>query len=427
MSSAPAWPTVAAEPKEDDRTEGRGEGGAEGSSERLRAAALRRVRDFLAADGGAVHELLCEISTHRAARYEIESTIATLDGALDEVAAHRPGRVPRLAAFMPSNVILYSYALYLLVPALYTDELVFRPSSRVKDQMRRLHGLLAERHRLPITLSGASQREFLREEVLPADVVVFTGAYRNAEQIRGQLSPGQLFLFLGSGVNPFVVAPGADVAQAARDAIAVRVLNTGQDCLGPDLFTVHESLLGPFVDALVGELKGLRYGPYSDPDADFGPIFYEDALEEATQFLARNRAGIVHGGHVDFRTRRLDPTVVVGEEVSPRTHVPEFFAPIFNVAGYRDQDALAATLTTGMFTERALGSSVYGDAPELVAALRRRTTVTVDTTLLSIDNGNAPFGGYGRMANYISDGQELRAEPVLISQAVAAHRPGAAR
>ncbi|MFI6765891.1 aldehyde dehydrogenase family protein [Streptomyces sp. NPDC050355] len=413
MSSAPAWPTVAAEP--------------EGSIERRRAAAVHRVRDFLVNDAGTVHDLLCEISTHRAARYEIESTVATLDGALDEVAAHRPGRVPRLAAFMPSNVILYSYALYLLVPALYTDHLVFRPSSRVKDQMRRLHTLLAEQHGLPITLTGASQRDFLHDHVLPADVVVFTGAYANAEQIRAQLSPGQLFVFLGSGVNPFVVAPGADPEQAARDAIAIRVLNTGQDCLGPDLFSVHESLLDPFVDALVAELKGLRYGPYTDPDADFGPIFYDSALADGAQFLAGNRGEIVHGGHVDFRARRLDPTVVVGTEVTPRTHVPEFFAPIFNVAGYRDEDALAATLTTGMFTERALGSSVYGHAPRLVEALRRRTTVTLDTTLMSIDDGNAPFGGYGRMANYISDGRELRAEPVLLSKAVAAHRPGAGR
>ncbi|MFH9246060.1 aldehyde dehydrogenase family protein [Streptomyces lydicus] len=413
MSSAPAWPTVAAEP--------------EGSLARHRAAAVHRVRDFLVNDADTVHELLCEISTHRAARYEIESTVATLDGALDEVAAHRPGRVPRLAAFMPSNVILYSYALYLLVPALYTDRLVFRPSSRVKDQMRRLHTLLAEQHGLPIELTTASQRDFLHDHVLPADVVVFTGAYANAEQIRARLSPGQLFLFLGSGVNPFVVAPGADVERAARDAIAIRVLNTGQDCLGPDLFSVHEPLLEPFVDALVSELKGLRYGPYTDPDADFGPIFYDSALEDGAQFLARHRGDIVHGGHVDFRGRRLDPTVVVGEEVTPRTHVPEFFAPIFNVASYRDEDALATTLTTGMFTERALGSSVYGHAPRLVEALRRRTTVTLDTTLLSIDDGNAPFGGYGRMANYISDGHEVRAEPVLISKAVAAHRPGAAR
>ncbi|WP_050515182.1 aldehyde dehydrogenase family protein [Streptomyces rimosus] len=413
MTSAPVLPAAAAVP--------------EGTADARRLAALRAVRDLLADNPGDVHDLLCEISTHRAAGYEIEATIATLDGALAEVDAYRPARVPRLAVFMPSNVILYSYALYLLVPALYADHLVFRPSSQVKDQMARLHRLLAEHHRLPIELTVASQREFVRDHVLPSDVVVFTGAYHNAEQIRAQLNPGQLFLFLGSGVNPFVVAPGADVGRAVRDAVEIRVHNAGQDCLGPDLFCVHEDLRDAFLDGLVRELKSLRYGPYTDPEADFGPVFYDGALEEAVQFLARNREHIAYGGHVDFRTRRMEPTVVVGDEVTPRTQVPEFFAPVFNVVGYRDEQALAATLTTGQFTERALGSSVYGDAPDLITALRRRTTVTLDTTLLSIDDGNAPFGGFGRMANYITDGEELWAEPVLISKAVAEHYPKAPR
>ncbi|MEK2476784.1 aldehyde dehydrogenase family protein [Streptomyces noursei] len=398
---------------------------AEGIPFAERYEALRRVRAFLAEEPEEVHALLCEISTHRAAGYEIQAAISTLDGALAEVEQYRPGRVPSLAVFMPSNVMLYSYVLYLLVPSLYAERLVFRPSSQVKGQMRRLHEMLARHHRLPIELTEASQRTFLHDYVRPAEVVVFTGAYDNAEQIRPQLRPGQLFLFLGSGVNPFVVAPGADLDQAVRDAVEIRLLNAGQDCLGPDLFCVHQDLLDPFVDALVKEVKGLRYGPYTDPDADYGPIFYEGALEEAALYLARNRQRIVHGGGVDFRTRRIEPAVAVGGQVTPRTQLPEFFAPVFNIVGYRDTQALAATLTTGIFTERALGASVYGDAPGLIEALGRRTTVTVQCNLLSIDNGNAPFGGHGRMANYVALDGELRAEPILLSKAVAEHFTGA--
>ncbi|MGW2377355.1 hypothetical protein [Kitasatospora sp. NPDC001683] len=169
--------------------------------------------------------------------------------------------------------------------------------------MARLHAMLAPVHGLPVELATTSQRDFLEEEARRADVVVFTGACRNAEQVRARHAPGQLFLFLGSGVNPFVVAPGAD----------------------------------------------------------------------------------------------LTP--------------------------YQDEQALAAVLTTRMFTKRALGSSVYGRAPDLVKALSRRTTVTTDTTLLATDDGNAPFGGYGRQANYITDGTGQWVEPILISKAVAEHLP----
>ncbi|WP_369272587.1 aldehyde dehydrogenase family protein [Streptomyces sp. R11] len=391
------------------------------SADRLRA--LHAVRRLLAERPEEVHELLCEISTHRAAAYEIDAAVATLDGAEQEIALHRPATVDRLAVFMPSNVILYSYVLYLLIPALYARQLVFRPSSQVKDQMMRLHRMLSEVHGLPVEAAESSQREFLDDLSGRADVVVFTGAYRNAEQVRTRLAPGQLFLFLGSGVNPFVVAPGADLEAAVRDAVEIRLLNSGQDCLGPDLFCVHEDLLEPFTDALRAALDRLRHGPYTDPEADYGPLFYDGALEEAALYLARNRDRIVHGGNVDFRSRRLDPAIVVVPEVTPRTQLPEFFAPVFSIAGYRDERALAATLTTGVFTERALGASVYGSAPELVQALRRRTTVTTDTTLLAIDNGNAPFGGFGRMANYITDGKGMWTEPILVSKAVAEHLP----
>ncbi|CAM5492717.1 hypothetical protein GCM10010329_69330 [Streptomyces spiroverticillatus] len=395
-----------------------------------RLQALRTVRDLLAeemVEPGPVHRLLCEISTHRAASYEIEAALSTLDGAADEVRSYRPGRVPSAAVFMPSNVILYSYVLYLLVPSLYVEQIVFRPSSQVRDQTSRLHELLARHHRLPVRLTTSSQRGFVNEHARSATAVVFTGAFHNAERIRAQLSTGQLFLHLGAGVNPFVVTAGADLHRAVDDAVEIRMLNAGQDCLGPDLFCVHESLLPGFLDALTTRLKGLQYGPYDDPGTDYGPLYYESALEDTAVFLARNRASIVHGGTIDFSSRRLDPVVVLGDGVSPRTHVPEFFAPVFNVVGYDDPDELAATLTTGPFTERALGASVYGDDRHLTATLRRRTTVTVDCSLLSVDDGNAPFGGYGRQANYITDGEMLWAEPVLFSKAVADHLPEDAR
>ena len=387
---------------------------------------LAAVRDLLASDPTPVLELLTEVSTYRAAGYELQAAIDTLDGAVAEVAASRPPPVAAMAVFLPSNVLLYSYVLYALVPSLFTERIRLRPSSQVSGQAIRLHQLLAPVHGLPVDLEPVSQRAFMRDSVAPADVVVFTGTYQNAEQLRPQLSASQLFLYLGAGVNPFVVAPGADLSLAVRDAVEIRLLNSGQDCLAPDLLVVNDGDLDDFVDGLVRELKGVRYGPYTDPQADYGPIFYEGALEAAALYLFRHHRHIVHGGNVDFRSRRVDPAVLV-RPFDEKPPVTEFFAPIFNVVGYRDEAAAARALTTGAFAERALGASVYGDAPALVEALARRHTVTVNRSLLAIDDGNAPFGGYGPMANYVSHGGRLRAEPILVSKAVADHlRTGSA-
>jgi aldehyde dehydrogenase (NAD+) len=383
-----------------------------------RIAALERVRELLVSDRDRVLRLLTEGCTYRAAEYELDGAVATLAGAVAEVGTHRPGPVSRVAVFMPSNVLLYSYVLYLLVPTLFAEQVRFRPASLVARQLLSLHEALAPAHRLPIEPMAVSQRAFVRDGVGPADVVVFTGAYQNAEELRQQLGHGQLFLYLGSGINPFIVAPGADLDLAVRDAVAIRLLNSGQDCLAPDLFCVNRADLESFVDLLVRQLVSTRYGDYSDPGADFGPILYDDALEHAGQYLLRHQRHLVHGGRIDFRTRRVDPAVVVRPWGGK---VPEVFAPIFTVVGYEDEARLADTLAGGVFAERAMGASVYGRSPRLVEALRERHMVTVDATLLSIDNGNEPFGGRGPMANYVTCDGRLHPEPILVSKAVADH------
>lgn len=384
-----------------------------------RLTGLRAVRDFLADEPPELIALLTEIATHRAVRYEIAAAVRTLDGALDEVTRNRPSLRGSLAAFMPSNILLYSYVLYQLVPSLFVERLRFRPASSVSDQTIRLHRMLEPLHGIPVTSDTSSQRVFLDSVIGADDVVVFTGTYQNAEKIRPQLAPDQLFLFLGSGINPFVVAPGADVADAVRDAVDIRLLNAGQDCLAPDIFFVHKDLLDEFLDGIIVELGQLRYGPYDDPDAGYGPIFYEGALESAALHLYRHRGDIVHGGAIDFRARRIEPAVLLSE-FSARPSFIEFFTPIFNLVGYEDAAAMGRLLADGSFAERALGASVYGNAPELVTILSRRHTVTVGSTLLSIDDGNRPFGGGGPMANYASWGGSLSPRPILISAEVAA-------
>lgn len=375
---------------------------------------LRYLRDNQA----TVLELLTEFSTRRSAEYELQAAISTLEGAVDEVLDQRPGRVSRMTVFMPSNMILYSYVLYLLVPSLFVEQIQFRPSSSVKSQLVQLHRILEPAHRLPISLKDVSQRRFLEECALPADAVVFTGAYQNAEEIRARLKGDQLFLFLGQGINPFVVAFDADLDLAVEDAVEIRLQNSGQDCLGPDVFLVDESVLAPFVEKLFGRLNQLRFGDYADSSADYGPIYYEKTLDVVSQYLLRNQAHIVHGGTLDFRARRVEPTVLL-RDLQEGFKPTEFFSPIFNVVGYQDEEMLGNTLASSPFSERAMGASVYGGERRMTEVLRKKHTVTLNTSLLSIDDGNSPFGGYGPMANYIAYDGQIHARPILISQAVA--------
>ena len=383
-----------------------------------RRHALARVSEFLRTDRQRVVEILTEISNHKSVELEVDAALHTLDGAVEEVRRYRPDAVPQMTVFMSSNVLLYSYVLYLLVPSLFTERTVFRPSGQVLRQTRLLHELLAPVHGLPLELTAMSQRAFLQGPVDHASVVVFTGTYANAEQVRAQLRDPQLFLFFGQGINPFIVTPGADLEHAVSDAVRIRLLNSGQDCFAPDIYLVHQPDLDRFVGLLSTALAAQRYGENDDPTADYGPLSYDSAFRTATDYLHRSGDNIVYGGSIDFRTRHVQPTVVVrGAGCSPE--ITELFSPIFNVVGYADVDALQAAVSTSYFSERAMGAMVYGDHAGLVAHLSRRHTVAVNETLLEADTGNSPFGGLGMMANYISHRRKRVAEPILISKAVA--------
>lgn len=391
-----------------------------------RVPVLRAVETFLEEHRDEVLAILCEVANHRTAVGELETAIRTLRGAVAEVTAHQPRKIEHAAVFMPSNIPLYAYVLYVLVPSLYCERIDFRPSAHIQEPLTRLHELLAGVHGLPVTLAASTQRQFTTGPVAKAELVLFTGTYANAERIRGQLRPEQLFLYFGQGINPIVVGPDADVDLAVADAVDIRLINSGQDCFGPDVMFVHSSVCQRFLDLLAKRIDELVYGAYDDPRADYGGMYYDQAFGFALEYLHRNAAHIVHGGRVELRGRRLQPTVLC-RELARRSSYEELFAPIFNVVRFDDLDALHETLTTPFFEERAMGAMVYGNLPATVELLSRRHEVCHNTTLLSTDHGNEPFGGLGMLANYAAIGGRRIAEPLLVSKAVADHlKPPAA-
>lgn len=385
---------------------------------------LCTVADQLEADRDTVIALLTAVIGHRAAADELDAAVATLRGARSEIERYRPGRVGSLAVFMPSNIPLYSYVLHLLVPALYTERITFRPSSHIRGATVALHDYLAGIHGLDIRLSLQTQREFLAGPVADSDVVVFTGTYANAEKIRESLRPEQLMLFFGQGVNPVVIGADAMLPAAADDVLRIRMINNGQDCFGPDVILVQDSVADEFVALLQTKLAALRFGEYIDPTADYGPLLYEQAFGSAVEHLQRMADSIVHGGSVQLRQRHLEPTVL-RRPLPAKLTCDELFAPIFNVVTYPDDASLHRVLRSPYFAERAMGAMVYGCGEPTIDLLRERHQVCIETTLLDEDDGNSPFGGRGIRANYIATRGARHAEPLLLSKAIAEYAPRA--
>ncbi|WP_175411361.1 aldehyde dehydrogenase family protein [Streptomyces sp. TRM64462] len=388
-----------------------------------RITVLQDVARLLSERRTEILGILTEVCNHRTAVDEIDASIEALEGAVAEVSRHSPPAARQTAVLMPSNIPLYGYILYVVIPSLYSQKIVFRPSRMIDAQTRALHKLIGTVHDLPVVLDDSGQREFMDNVGKKSDVVVFTGSYENAESIREQLPPETVFCFFGQGINPFVVGADADLNRAVDGLIKVRMLNSGQDCFGPDVVFVHTSVSAQFCNLLARRVDALRHGTPDDASADYSAMFYDEAFESTLDYLRSKREFVAAGGHIDFIDRHVRPTVLI-HPTDTLFLPPEMFAPVFNVVPFSSEEWLGDVLRHPYYAERAMAASVFGSMPDTVEALRDRHMVSVDQTLIDIEDGNKPFGGRGIRANYIAVGRKRHTEPLLLSKAVADYLPG---
>ncbi|AMA72210.1 MULTISPECIES: aldehyde dehydrogenase family protein [Aneurinibacillus] len=359
-------------------------------------------------------DILTEIATYDSAEAEIESSISTLLGAEEEVNLYNPPTINRIAVYHSSNVLLYSYVLYAAVPSLFCKEILIRPSTKSLSTMVKLHDFLMRQVDIPSRLLPISQREF-RAQVGQPDVVVFTGNYKNSLNVQ-KTYPQSLFLYFGAGINPFIIGQKANIEDASKRAVAARVYNSGQDCMCPNVYFVHENIKDRFLNTLIQDIEKLQIGERNIPGNVITPLFYDGLSKQAQDYLIQMKDRIVYGGKVDLSINFVEPTVVVSplEKIG---NVIEFFCPIFHVVTYRDEQEVVDWLHAPERVESTLGASVFG-VPELVEKLRSTHIVSEDLSLYDIENGNHPFGGYGLQANYVCYQGSFISRPLLISKEV---------
>ncbi|MFF4447256.1 aldehyde dehydrogenase family protein [Streptomyces sp. NPDC001502] len=388
-----------------------------------RITVLQDVARLLSERRTEILGILTEVCNHRTATDEIDASIEALEGAVAEVARYGPQASRLTSVLMPSNIPLYGYILYVVIPSLYSEKIVFRPSRMIDHQTRALHKLIATVHDLPLVLDDSGQREFMDNVGKKSDVLVFTGSYENAETIREQLPQETVFCFFGQGINPYIVGADAHLNRAVDGLIKVRMLNSGQDCFGPDVVFVHTSVSAQFCNLLTRRVEALRHGAPSDATADYSALFYDEAFESTLDYLRSKREFVAAGGRIDFVDRHVRPTVLI-HPTDTQFLPPEMFAPVFNVVPYSSQEWLNELLRHPYYAERAMAASVFGSLPDTVEVLRERHMVSVGETLIEIENGNKPFGGRGIRANYVSVGRKRHTEPLLLSKVVASYLPG---
>ncbi|MCZ0983680.1 aldehyde dehydrogenase family protein [Streptomyces diastatochromogenes] len=360
------------------------------------------IVDALLRNQDALHSVLTRVATAEAATDELFRSMRALSGAPWELLRNSPARLGRLATFLPSNNLLYSYVLFGVIPSLYTDEVRIRPSARVAPAAMAVHEILGPQLRGlgggRIIMAPSSQREFLAD-CARSDAVVFTGQPDNGEAVAAHLPADALLLTFGSGPNPLVVGPEADPETVTRTVLDARLYNSGQDCLCTDIVLVHRSLAHEVVPRLADALSGVRVGDRRDPGTRVAPLVYPTPWRtrpDSSRRTASSPSGAAASTWRGTSSNRPCCTCPGRRPSTRRSSSPPSCASW-------------STTTPG---RSPAGCTPRGDRPRhvrpglrepaLAGAARIATSVVCHERItFDAEDGNRPFGGYGLRAGSV--------------------------
>lgn len=166
------------------------------------------------------------------------------------------------------------------------------------------------------------------------------------------------------GHAPFIVCKDADPVHAAKGGSLVKFLNTGQACISPNRFYVHEAVYAPFVETLTERVRAMKAGSGLEEGVAVGPLVNEAAVEKVDRQVrdavekgaelraggARLTEGALANGHF------YAPTVLAGVAPDMLIHREETFGPVAPVIPYGDDDDVLAMAND---TEYGLAAYVY--------------------------------------------------------------------
>jgi len=238
-----------------------------------------------------------------------------------------------------------------------------------------IDGVIADDRIVGVTLTGSDR------------------AGRHVAQVAGAHLK-KVVLELG-GSDPFIVLPDADIARAAKVAVAARTVNSGQSCVAAKRFIVCDDVYEEFLALFCAGMRALVVGDPRDEATQIGPIATEsvrDGLAEQIRASVALGAHAVVGANDPLREGFfLAPTVLVDiPENSPAAR-DELFGPVASVFRVRNLDEAVTRANSTVF---GLGASVWTHDPTAIA----RCIAELNVGMIFVNDMVAsdprfPFGG----------------------------------
>lgn len=328
-------------------------------------------------------------------RFASEKTVAT---PLAQFAS-RSYRKP-----MPYGVTLimspWNYPLMLsldpLVDAIAAgNTVVLKPSAYSPATSRLLAEILGElfpEEYIAVIEGGREENAYLLDQKF--DYIFFTGSKAVGqlvlEKASRYLTPVTLEL---GGKSPCIVDQSAKLELAARRIVFGKYLNCGQTCVAPDYVLCHSAVKDRFVECIRKEIQR-QYGSDYRNNPLYGKIISKRHFDRVVGLI--DPAKVVHGGHSDSDSQKIEPTVMDNITWNDAVMGEEIFGPIMPILTY---DSIEEVIQTVNSHDTPLALYIYAQDKHVIRSVTSRCGFgggCVNDCIIHLATSNMGFGGMGQ-------------------------------
>jgi acyl-CoA reductase-like NAD-dependent aldehyde dehydrogenase len=311
------------------------------------------------------------------------------------VAVISPWNVPLLLAMIDSLAALSAGCSVLLKPSEVTPRFI-EPLQRALDAVPELAAVLH------IVTGGPETGKAMIEQV---DAVCFTGSVKTGRQVSQQAAACFIpaFLELG-GKDPAIVLPDADIPLAVRAIIRSAIGMTGQACQSLERIYCHESIVEPFTEELLAQLKVLSLTCTEDGAGDIAPLIFERQAKtiqaQVDDALAKGAACLLGGEPVKAGGIWYPPTLLANVNHDMLIMQEETFGPVIPVVIYGDVEEAVALANDSTFGLSAAVFSADAHAAKAVAERLQVGAISINDASLTgivndVEKNSFRFSGMG--------------------------------
>jgi malonate-semialdehyde dehydrogenase (acetylating) / methylmalonate-semialdehyde dehydrogenase len=236
------------------------------------------------------------------------------------------------------------------------------------------------------------------------DAVSFVGSTPIAEYVFHRASANNKRVqALGGAKNHMVVLPDADMGQAVDALMGAAYGSAGERCMAVSVAVTVGKAGDALIEQLTSRVQSLKLGPYTDPDAEMGPLVTREAYERVKHYVD---IGISEGAKLvvdgrGFKLQGYENGYFLGgclfDNVTPqmRIYKEEIFGPVLAVVRAANYEEALGLVNAHEFGNGAAIFTRDGDAARYFSNRAKIGMIGVNVPI-PVPMAFHSFGGWKR-------------------------------